>query len=213
MKALAIVALLGVPAAAAAEEFSFPRLNRAYGDLVPEFAPVTSGPLTLRLSSPRQSLTVREHRLTLAPLADGTHTARLELEILGKGWLVGDISAGALATRVQDELLVPPQKLDLAGRVRVERGAGGYTVTALESPARVEVAIRSRVATDLVSWCDRMAIVTLALFDCGGLDRSLSRVVVPLPPAGESYLLPDEELSPEERAALDRYLAGAQRGM
>jgi hypothetical protein len=144
--------------------------------------------------------------VTLEPRGDGSHTARLELELLGKGWLVGDIAAGGLTTRIQDELLVPPQTLDLGGRVHLARAAQGYTLTALESPPRVEVAIRSRVATDLVGWCDRMSMLALALFDCGGLDRALSRVVVPLPAAGESFFLADEELTDADRAALDRYL-------
>jgi len=204
---LVLVALPQADAGAAdPEEFVFPKLNRAYGDLVPEFAPIVQGPVVIELSSPRQSLTVRSHKVTLTPLADGSHTARLELEFVGKGWLVGDIAAGGLSTRVQDELLIPPQTLDLAGRVRLARGQGGYTLTALELPARVEVAIRSRVATDLVGWCDRVSMLALALFDCGGLDRALSRAVVPLPAAGESYFLADEELTDADRAALDRYL-------
>jgi hypothetical protein len=34
--------------------------------------------------------------------------------------------------------------------------------------------------------------------------------VVPLPPAGESYLLEDADLTPEERSQLDAYLASSQ---
>jgi hypothetical protein len=46
--------------------------------------------------------------------------------------------------------------------------------------------------------------------DCEGLNRALSTAVVPLPPAGESYLLEDGDLTAEERRQLDTYLAGSR---
>ena len=211
LAAAAAGAAASEPAAAAAgaaggREFAFPRLNRTYHDLVGELQPIRHGPFTVRLSSPRQTIVLRSHRLELRPAAGGVHAGTLELEVMGKGWLVGDVDAAGLATRLQDELQVPPQTLRLDGRVRLERAPDGYRVTPLELPARVEVVIRSGLVADLIGWCDRLAAVPFADFDCVGLERSLERVAVPLPPAGESYLLPDAELRDEDRLALDRYL-------
>jgi hypothetical protein len=205
--AAASLAALG---AAAEREIVFPRLNRTYENLVGELPPIQQGPFTVRLSSPRQTVLLRSHRVVLAPGAGGAHAGRLELEILGKGWLVGDVEAAGLTTRLQDELQVPPQTLRLDGRAKIEREADGYRITPLELPKRVEVTIRSGMVNDLVGWCDRLSAMPFSTLDCSGLEHALDKVPVPLPPAGESYLLPDAELRPEDRAALDAYLESAK---
>ena len=50
-----------------------------------------------------------------------------------------------------------------------------------------------------------MALVLVSL-DCVVLEESLTNLEVPLPEPGESYLLPREELTQKEIAALEQYL-------
>ena len=70
-------------------------------------------------------------------------------------------------------------------------------------PAGDQGAVKSGLAVRFVTWCDRLALVPFSGLDCEGFERSLTEIPVPLPAAGETYVLPSEELSAEERAALD----------
>ena len=177
------------------------RLNRSYSEVAPDILPVVEGPLTVRLSSPRNQITVRRHLLRLEPGAGGSHSADLSIEFQGKGWLVADVEAGPLATRLQDEVLVPPQVAKIQGRMRIRRVQGGYGITPEQLPEKLGVRIQSGIGRQLVNVCDG-ASVLLAL-DCPGLERSLSRAVIPLPEAGEEYLLEDAELTAAERSQID----------
>lgn len=185
------------------------RLNRSYSELAPDILPVIEGPLTVRLSSPRNQIVVRRHLLRLEPGAGGSHSADLSIEFQGKGRLVADVEAGPVATRLQDEVLVPPQVAQLQGRVRIRRVQGGYGITPEQLPERLGVRIQSGIGRQIVNVCDGASVV-LDL-DCPRLEQSLSRAVIPLPAVGEEYLLEDAELTPAERSQLDGYLAGQGR--
>jgi hypothetical protein len=202
-------ALLG-PASAASPEvaparFSFDSLNRAYHLEDSDVAPVRQGPVTIHMSSPRNSLILKDHSVTLTPQADGTYQASVGIDLLGSGDLVADLVTDAgTSSRLEDVVIVPRQQVRLDGRVRFARVPDGWDVTALSLPREVELDIQSRLAGNLVTLCGQMAVF-LGL-DCDGLDRSLSRVGVPLPEAGSVFFLPEEDLSPAEVAALDAYL-------
>jgi hypothetical protein len=199
-----------VPAGSAVPgELRFERLNRGYRGVAPEILPIEEGPLTIRLTSPRNDLTVRSHRLRLEPGAGNSHSAELRIEFTGKGWLVADVEAAGLSTRLEDEVRVPPQALEMQGRVRVRRVQGGYEVTPEQLPRSVSVRIESGIGRQLMSVCDGVAALPLTEVDCPALERALTRAVVPLPAAGESFLLEDAELTPEERGQLDGYLRGS----
>jgi hypothetical protein len=185
------------------------RLNRSYSEVAPDILPVIEGPLTVRLSSPRNQITVRRHLLRLEPGPGGSHSADLSIEFQGKGWLVADVAAGPVATRLQDEVLVPPQVAKIQGRLRIRRVQGGYGITPEQIPDKLGVRIQSGIGRQIVNVCDG-ASVLLAL-DCPALEQSLSRAVIPLPEAGEEYLLEDAELTAAERSAIDEYLAGQGR--
>ena len=195
----------GAPAGASAREMRFSKLSRTYTDLVSELAPIQQGPLTVRLSSPSHVLVVKDTRLRLTPAAAGAHSAHLEIDLSGKGWLVGDVEAAGVATRLQDELYVMPQTVALDAKVRLRRVPSGYEVEPLELPKQIDVVIQSKLTNDLLGWCEGISI--FSGFDCGGLERSLNRVAIPMPAtAGEKYHLPDAELTTEERAQLDSFL-------
>jgi hypothetical protein len=187
-------------------EFSFPKLNRTYKDLVSDFAPIQQGAMTLTLSSPSQTVLLKSNNVTLTPRGDGSYDARVALEFLGKGALTGDLEMAGQGTRLQDELIVPQQTVELTGRVRIEKAETGYSIETLALPAELGLTVKSQIAARFVTWCDRISLVPFTNLDCAGLERSMSDIKVPLPPAGETYVLPFEELGEEERAALDAYL-------
>lgn len=205
-----ILAVLFLGAASPPGQFKFERFNRSYPEVVPEIAPIVQGPLTIQLSSPKSNLTLKSHFLRLEPGPGGSHTAELRVEFLGKGWLVADVDvAGFTGTRLQDEVLVPPQAATLEGRVKVTREPGAYVVTTEQLPKQIRVKIQSGVGTQIVNFCDRIPTL-LGDLDCPRLNQALSSAVVPLPPAGESYLLEDADLTPQERQQLESYLAASK---
>ena len=67
----------------------------------------------------------------------------------------------------------------------------------MELPRRVEVRIQSKLANQLVSWCEGLAL--LLPMDCAGMERSLAVAAIPMPEPGGEYLLTDAELTPEDR--------------
>lgn len=195
-------------AAAEPRTFAFSKLNRSYENLAGDLQPITEGPLTVELSSPSHTLVLKQNRLVLTPGPAGDYLAQLELDILGKGQLIADVAGAGLSTRLQDELYVPPQKLALTARVRMRRVEGGYEVTPLELPSKIEVAIQSKLSNSLIGLCDGVALFTG--LDCAALERALSRAAVPLPAAGGAHLLPDSDLTESDRAALDALLGATK---
>lgn len=192
-------------------QLRFERFNRSYPEVIPPLSPIEQGPVTIQLSAPRSNLTLRSHFLRLEPGPGGSHTAELRVEFEGTGWLVADVNLGGLAaTRLQDKVVVPPQAATLEGRVRLSRDPGAYVVTTEQLPRQMRVRIQSGIGTQVVALCARMAMVPGTSLDCEGLNRALSTAAVPLPPAGESYLLEDADLTPQERSQLDAYLAGSR---
>jgi len=193
-------------------ELSFERLNRGYREVAPEILPIEEGPVTVRLSSPRNTLVVRSHLLRLEPGAGNSHSAELRIEFMGKGWLVADVEAAGFSTRLQDEVLVPPQALEMQGRVRMRRVRGGYEVIPEQLPRRIGVRIQSGIGRRIVNLCDGVSVLPLASLDCPALEKSLTRAVVPLPPAGETFLLADADLTAQEKLQLDLYLSVGRGG-
>jgi len=194
--------------------FRFARLNRGYSQPATAIEPITEGPLTIRLSSPRNKLVLASHSLRLEPGADGLHTAELSVRFYGKGRLVADVDVSGVGRRFEEEVLVPPQTQRLSGRVRIRRAVDGYLLTPERLTRELRIAIQSQLGNDVVGLCDRLAAMPFSDLDCGGLERALSTAVVPLPPAGEGFYLARTDLTPEDRQQIERYLAalrGARR--
>jgi hypothetical protein len=192
-------------------QLRFERFNRSYPEVAPEISPIVQGPLTIQLSAPKSNLTLRNHFLRLEPGPGGSHTAELRVEFQGQGWLVADVDvAGFTGTRLQDRVVVPAQAATLEGRVKVTREPGAYVVTTEQLPKQIRVKIQSGVGTQIVSFCERVPTL-IGDLDCARLNQAFTSAVVPLPPAGESYLLEDADLTPQERQQLESYLA-ASRG-
>jgi hypothetical protein len=198
--------LLGAAAPAPPGQIRFARLNRTYPDAVTEIAPVSEGLVTIRLSSPKNQMTLRNHVLRLEPGAAGSHSAELRVEFEGKGVLVADVDVAGFGTRLQDNVVVPPQAANLEGRVTVRKVAEGYMVRPEQLPPRVAVRIESGLAGRVVGVCESASRISLAEMDCAGLASRLSKASIPLPAAGEEFLLEAAELTPAERQQLDSYL-------
>ena len=210
--AMAVAALLpavlwaaeGPPA-----EFRFEKLNRPYSDFVGELAPIGEEGMTVRLTSPKQTLVLRSHRVRLIPLAvpgDGSFRGEVELDVLGKGALIADVSMGPIVRRLTDEVVVPPQTIRLAGKVRVRRVADGYEILPEKLPERIEVAVQSNTINQILALCDQAAVLSLGTVDCSGLDRALTHPAVPIPAGSQAFLLGDVDLTDDDRARLDALL-------
>lgn len=183
--------------------FEFPRLNMSYRDMAPEIAPVSAGGLSIQLSSPANSLTIRHHQLRLERLEGNRYRFYGMVDLLGKADLVAEFDA-VMASRLDDQVLLPIQQLELSGEVEIVRDTGGYNVTTRELPEHVEIAMQSRLGNQLLSLCDLMSIFSGG--DCSSLEQAFSRVQLPLPPAGETYRIELERLTAAEIELLDGYL-------
>ncbi|MGE0639635.1 MAG: hypothetical protein AB7G12_06670 [Thermoanaerobaculia bacterium] len=183
-------------------EMKLERLNRTYSDFVPPLAGMDEGGVVVKLTSPRQTLILRDHTIRLTPLENGTIDAEIDLEIQGKGSLVADVALGPVAQQFPDEVVVPPQTISLAGNIRISRVAGGYSVTANSLPDSVRVAVQSQKVNQILALCDNAAVMTLGAIDCRGLDKALTRPELPIP-SGQSFVLQDADLTDENRRELD----------
>jgi len=205
--ALALCLLAAIAGAEGpATHLAFPRLNGTFRDLAGEIAPVAAGGLTIELSSPANTLTIRDHALELEPLGGGVHRFRATVDLLGKADLVA-VFAAAVPGRIEDQVLLPIQHLEIEGELEIERVAEGYDVTTRRLPDHVEIAMQSRLANQLLSLCDLASLFTGG--ECGGLTAAFDHARLPLPQPGETYRIDGAQLTPEERDLIDRYLATA----
>lgn len=211
--ALALVAGLALPAGLAAagsapSELRFEKLNRAYSDFVTELAPIGEEGMSVLLRSPTQTLILRDHRIRLTPrtaLRDGDFMGEVELDVQGKGALVADVTMGPIVRQLTDEVVVPPQTLRVAARVRIRRVADGYEILPEELPRSIEVAVQSQTINQILALCDQAATLSLGAITCSGLDRALTRPAVPIPGSG-SLFLGDENLTAGDRERLEALL-------
>lgn len=209
MLTLASILLLAVAAfplaAATPGSFQFPKLNKQYSMGDPEIAPIQQGPITIRMSSPKNLVIVHGHQIQLTPRGDGTFDASISADFAGMGEVQADFeTAAGTSSRLADEIQLPRQTVQVAARLRFARAAGGYDITALTLPKAVAVEVRSRLMTNLVGLCN--AVRLIAPVDCEALDRGLTRVEVPMPPAGSVFYLANDDLTAAERDALEAFV-------
>ncbi len=191
--------------------FEFSQVNRSYSDLATDIAPVHLSGMTVQLESPSHELTIHANELKLVPREDGSYLAELSLRFSGRGELLADIRMAGVPSRLEDELVVPEQTRVLYLRVRFARGAQGYLVTTETMPKSLSVSIESRIGSNLLAVCRQVGL--LLGLNCGGLSRAFSEVDLPLPEAGETYLVEYSQLGEEGSRQLDGYLGFPQRNV
>jgi len=204
-----LVAALAVVAPAAGEGPSllvYPRFNTTYRDMAPDITPVTSAGMTINLSSPTNSLTLRDHWVELEPLGGGVHRFRAMADFLGKADLLAEFEA-SVPGRIEDQVLLPIQQVEIEGEIEIVRDAEGFLITTRKLPEHAEILMQSRLGNQLLSLCDMMSILTGS--DCSGLSEAFTRVRLPLPKPPETYRIGLEELTEEEFLRLDDYLRSA----
>lgn len=205
-RTLAATLLLAGTSAFAAETgvFELASVNRKYDHLASDLAPIETGGMTVQLSSPQHELALLSNRLVLRPLGQGSYDLALQLEFSGTGSLVADLDVAGARSRLTDELTVPAQRRTLLAKVKIARSRSGYLITPLELPQELQVEIESRLGSQLVAACRPLSL--LMPLDCGGLERALTLISVPMPPPGETYLFESQRLAEGERRDLDAYL-------
>jgi hypothetical protein len=201
----ALPAFADAPAPGGGAGIEIAYLNRTWTDLGAEGIPVDEGPLSVRLRSPENRVTVHRNRLALAARETGDPDARIEVELEGEGRLVADVGGGRFATTFTDRVAAPRQSVRVAGRARVTRDAEVYHLTLVDGPASAPLRIRSGAIDEVLRFCRDVG--WLAKLDCERLRGSLSTVHVPLGDRERTLDLPQERLSAEERAYLDRFVA------
>lgn len=184
-------------------------LNRVYQDVAGEFPPLDLSPVVVRLSSPHQSILLKQNRIRLERLDGARFAARVELDLLGKGDLIADVEFAGSTRQLTDELLVPRQTLAVEGIVQISRVGGGFRVVTEKLPRDLAVAIRSRLVGQVLELCGGAALLTFGQIDCDAVAAALENPRVPLPGPGFEYLLADRDLDAEQVQALEALLAGS----
>lgn len=180
-------------------------VNGVYEDLDTGLVPIQQGMVTIRVSSPEHRLEVHGNRLTLKPQEDGTFAATMEVDFEGAGHLIADVEG---IGRFDDDVEAPRQKANASGTVRLARSEVGYLFTVETAEPFVRLEISSGVSRQIGGACRALTRIPFVSLPCAGLEAALSAVSVPMPGPGAQFLLPEAELSGEEKAFFDRFASG-----
>lgn len=203
-------ALVGAKPAGEKTVFVFERLNGTYTDLAGEVRETSTGPIIVRSNSPTNRLELVGNKLEMTPLGDGEHRVEVWVRFEGEAEVEAELLMAGLSTgMVQDEVTVPNQERQIDSRVKIERQEEDYLITVVETPKDFQIAIKSRLAAQLVSMCEGIARFTFGS-NCEGLEGTLSNPKIPMPEPGEEFILPAGQLTADERAQLEAYLDGSE---
>ncbi|MEM8994769.1 MAG: hypothetical protein AAGF23_08260 [Acidobacteriota bacterium] len=205
---LTVLCVLASAPTAGADEVEIAIMNGVYENLDAGLVPFRQGPVTLLIRSPEHQLQVHANRLILERRADGTLDAAFEADVEGWGQLIVDVQAAGSSTTFEDRVDVPRQWLRTRGEVGLERAEGGWNVTFHDYVHdAVGVQIKSAVSAQVVDTCRTLVSLGFAVIDCDGVQASLTRIQVPLPERGSTFLIRRELLREEEAELFDRFAA------
>lgn len=186
------------------------RVDGVHSDLEADLAPIEAGPVTVVLTSPTHSLEVFEHQLSLGPAGDGTDRARLTARFQGQAHLVAELEVAGLKSEIEDNIELPLQETEIAGRIEIVREENGYRVTAIEAPSHVEIQVESDMVGQLGLLCRGFAVLAMGNVDCEAVDEAMSAIRVPLPEPGEEFFIASDDLTRQERDQVESYLRQRQ---
>lgn len=194
----------------ASVDFAFDRAHGTYENLAIETLPMQNGALSLRLSSPENTVTLESGSLRLEPAEDGLHKALIQVIFSGEGQLITEIKLGTIPARFEDQVRFPRQEQRVSAWVRIEAEDEGYRVVTEQLPETVQIELESALAAEVVGFCRRMSLFFAGDAGCGNLESMLSSPKIPLPKPGSDFLLRHSDLTEAERERLDLYLAGSK---
>lgn len=184
----------------------FPRLNGVWADLAPVLEPVGMAGMTVTIQAEDGEVEVHEHDLVVTRDQRGAFDGNAQATVSGGGRVKAVLDVGGIPADLEDSIVLPEQVVSVTGRVGVEQESEGFRVTLIDDPSPVHIEVESELAGRLVAFC---GIATLGSPGCAGLDRSLRRIRLSLPEAGQSYWVGFDTLLPEERASIEACLSPA----
>jgi hypothetical protein len=209
LRLVAAVALALSCSAAAAEDdwttFQFEAYNREYVNVRSNAEWTQKGAIKMKVRSPTHRLVIRDHELALKPEGEGRFRTRIRVTFSGEGDLEADISLVGADQHLKDHVIVPLQEVEVLALLRFTRVDDGYEIETVELPPEVDVAIESRLGSQLVETC-RGALKILGV-KCSGVAAAFSTASVPLPEPGGTYFIDESQLARSERKRLDKFLA------
>ena len=207
---VAVLAAVGLPAADVGVDFPFDRAYGTYENVDIETLPMSNGVVDLRLSSPKNTVTLESGSLHLEPAEDGLHKAVLQVAFSGEGQLVTEVDFGTIPSRFEDQVRFPRQEHTVTAWVTIEPEEDGYRFVSKEMPETIRIEIESSRAEGLVGFCRRMSLFFAGDAGCEKLASMLSNPRVPLPKPGSDFLVRRSDLTEAECERMDLYLAGSQ---
>lgn len=202
--------LVGAGSADPTTTFVFERLNGTYTDLAGEVREIPTGPFTVRSNSPSNRFDLMDNKVIVTSLGERLHRVEVWVKFEGEADLEAELLMAGLSTgTVEDEVVVPAQERSVEARVELERQDEDYLITVVEAPEDLQIAIRSRLASQLVSMCEGIARFSFGA-SCDGLEGALSNPKIPMPEPGEEFVLPAGQLTADERAQLEAYLDASE---
>jgi hypothetical protein len=190
--------------------FQFEAYNREFVNVRSSSEWVQDGAIKMKIRSPAHRLVIRDHELALRPDGEGHFQTRIRVAFSGEGDLEADLSLVGADKRIEDHVNVPSQEVEVLAVLRFSRVEGGYEVETIELPEKVDVAIESRLGSQLVDVCSG-ALAILGV-KCSGLAAAFSIASIPLPGAGGTYFIDQDQLTRSERRRLDRFLSRNEAG-
>lgn len=205
---ITLVLALACLSLAAEEEwatFQFESYNREFVNVRSNSEWTQDGAIKMKVRSPNHRLVIRDHELALRPDGTGRFLTRIRVAFSGEGDLEADLSLVGADKRIEDHVNVPSQEVEVMAVLRFARVEGGYEVQTVELPEKVDVAIESRLGSQLVEACS--GALSILGVKCSGLAAAFSTASVPLPAPGGTYFIGQDQLTRSERRRLDRFLA------
>ncbi len=190
-------------------EFPLDRFEGTHENLTGAAEPMQAGALALRVSSPKNSITLEDALLTVRRAERHWHRVEATVVFSGSGTMVTEVLVGSLPARFEDEVRFPRQERRVGAWVSVERLAEDYLLTVEDTDEPVEIEVESQLAQKVLGLCRGVSLFTAGGGGCDDLEYLMSHPRVPLPAVGKEFVLDGDALTPDERARLDLYLASA----
>ncbi len=187
--------------------FVFERFNGTHSELGGDASEIENGPVTVRPTTKNSHFEIFGNRLELEPAGEGEHDATFWVHFEGAADVEAEIlMAGFTAAVLQDEVTVVNQEKTIRSRIKIESREEDYLITIVEPPKEMSIQVRSRLGTQIVSMCESLTRFAFGA-NCDGLDTALSNPRLPMAEAGEEMELDLGQLTANEKAQLDAYLA------